>query len=133
MPVVLRFANFLKSSLPLLNSPRTAGKSMFDSADVEFRIVNGESIIDPIKFTGSAFSLQGRGTRDPLGNLNLRLKVLFGRDRYHLPIVSDVIREASGQLIVVHVGGSSADPKFALEPLPPVQRLWLRRGARDQD
>ena len=74
MPVVLRFAKFLNINLRRWILPRTPGKSMFDSADVEFRIVNGEAILDPIKFTGSAFSLQGRGKRDPMGNLDLRLK-----------------------------------------------------------
>ena len=59
LPVALRFVNFLNSNLPLLDSPRTSGKTMFDSADVEFRIDHGTAILDPIKFTGSAVSLQG--------------------------------------------------------------------------
>jgi hypothetical protein len=133
MPVVLRFANLLKSKVPLLDSSRTSAKSMFDSADVEFQIVNGESIIDPIKFTGSAFSLQGRGTRDPLGNLDLRLNPLYGRDRYHLPIVTGMIREASGQLFAIRVTGSSSNPKYKLEPLPPFQKLGILRGDRNQN
>ncbi|HMF37330.1 MAG TPA: AsmA-like C-terminal region-containing protein, partial [Isosphaeraceae bacterium] len=68
LPVALRFINFLNSNLSLLDSPRTSGKTFFDSADVAFRIDHGTAILDPIKLTGSAFSLQGSGNRDPLGN-----------------------------------------------------------------
>ncbi len=133
LPVALRFVNFLNSKLPLLDSPRTSGKTMFDSADVEFRIDHGTAILDPIKFTGSAISLQGRGTRDPLGELDLRLKVLYGRDRFHLPVVSDLMREASAQFLIVHLTGTSSNPRFKLEALPEFQRLGIRRGGRGQD
>jgi hypothetical protein len=129
LPVVLRFAKFLRSNLLLQDAPRNAGKSAFDSADLVFRIVNGEAVIDPLKFTGNALSLQGRGTRDPIGNLDLRLKVLYGRDRYHLPVISDLMREASGQFFIVHVRGTDANPKFQLEALPQVQRLGILRGS----
>ena len=127
LPVVLQFAKFLNSTLSPLGSPRSRGKSAFDSADVEFRVVNGEAILDPIKFTGGAFSLQGKGKRDPLGNLDLRFKVLYGRG-YRLPIVSDVVRELSGQFLIVRIVGPSSSPKFELVPLPPVTKMRLRRG-----
>jgi hypothetical protein len=133
LPVALRFINFLNSNFSLLDSPRTSGKTAFDSADVEFRIDHGTAILDPIKFTGSAFSLQGKGRRDPLGSLDLRLKVLYGRDRFHLPVVSDLMREASAQFLIVHVLGTPQNPKFKLEALPQVQRLGGRRGERGQD
>jgi hypothetical protein len=130
LPMVLRIAKFLNINLSPMASPRNTGKSAFDSADVAFRVVNGEAILDPIKFTGSAFSLQGRGTRDPLGNLDLRFKVLYGRDQYHVPVISDVVRELSGQLFIVRVAGPSSSPKYELVPLPPVTRMRLRRGER---
>src|SRR5262249_34189969 len=110
-----------------------SGKTAFDSADVEFRIDHGTAILDPIKFTGGAFSLLGRGTRDPLGELDLRLRVLYGRDRFHLPVVSDLMREASAQFLLVHVMGASSNPIFKLEALPQFQRLGIRRSGRTQD
>ncbi|MGA8348217.1 MAG: AsmA-like C-terminal region-containing protein [Isosphaeraceae bacterium] len=133
LPVALRFINFLNSNLSLLDSPRTSGKTAFDSADVAFRIDHGTAILDPIKLTGSAVSLQGSGNRDPLGNLDIQLRVLYGRDRLHLPIVSDLMREASGQFLIVHVLGPSSDPRFKLETLPQVRKLGTRRGQRDLD
>ena len=132
LPVALRFINFLNSNLSLLDSPRTSGKTAFDSADVVFRIDHGTAILDPIKLTGSAVSLQGSGNRDPLGNLDIQLMVLYGRGR-RLPIVSDLMREASGQFLIVRVLGPSSNPRFKLEPLPQVQKLGGLRGQRNPD
>jgi len=132
LPVALRFINFLNSNLSLLDSPRTSGKTAFDSADVAFRIDHGTAILDPIKLTGSAVSLQGSGNRDPLGNLDIQLRVLYGRGR-RLPIVSDVMREVSGQFFIVHVLGPSSNPRFKLEGLPQVQKLGGLRGQRNPD
>ncbi len=132
LPVALRFINFLNSNLPLFDAPRTSGKSFFDSADVVFRIDHGTTILNPIKLTGSAVSLQGKGNRDPLGNLDIQLEVLYGRGR-RLPIVSDVMREFSGQFFIVHVLGPSSNPAFKLETLPQVRKLGGLRGQRGQD
>ena len=67
-------------------------------------------------------TLQGRGTLDPQANLDLRLKVLLGRDRWHVPLFSDMAREASGQFLIVHVKGTPAYPDFKLEALPQLKR-----------
>src|SRR5262249_4859743 len=95
---------------------------------------NGESYLDPIKFTGNAFSLQGRGTMGVQGDLDLKLHVLYGRDQLHLPIFSDALREASGQFFLVRVLGTPSFPKFKLDPLPgvsaPLRALGSRRALR---
>ncbi len=116
-------------------SPAT--KTAFDAADLNFHINNGKTQLDPIRFTGDAFSLHGNGTLDVQGDLDLRLRILLGRDRFHLLLVSDAIREASGQLFVVRVRGSPAMPKLSLEPLPPINEainsLSTRRADRRQE
>jgi hypothetical protein len=122
LPVVLRLAKLLNVPNALSDVPRARIKTMFDSADVSFTIAHGLWTLDPIKFTGNAFSLQGRGTLDPQANLDLRLRVLLGRDRWHVPLFSDVTREASAQLLIVHVKGTPAYPDFKLEALPQLKR-----------
>jgi hypothetical protein len=121
--------SFLSLLKVLRLSPAT--KTAFDSADVAFRIENGKTWIEPIRFTGDAFSLQGRGTLDVQGDLDLRLRVLFGRDRFHLLLVSDALREASGQLFVVGVHGTPSVPKFKLEPLPAASDAFKAIGSRN--
>lgn len=110
LPVSLRWMKTLNLS--------PATKSAFDSADVNFTLQSGEAILEPIKFTGDAFSLMGKGTIDFQGALDLRLRVLYGRDKLHLLVVSDALREASGQIFAVRVSGTPAYPTFKLDPLP---------------
>jgi hypothetical protein len=112
LPLVLRFARELSKKILLSDSPRGAAKTAFDSADVDFKISHGLSTLDPIKFTGNAFSLRGKGTLDPQGNLDLKLDVLLGRDRFHIPGVS------SSPLVIAHVQGTPTYPQFRLEFLP---------------
>jgi hypothetical protein len=128
LPVYLQLVKVLTLS--------RATKTAFDSADVALTIRNGKTYLEPIQFTGDAFSLHGRGTMDVQGELDLRLRVLYGRDRMHLRLVSDALREASGQFLVVSVRGTPSFPKFRLEPLPEVsdvlKSIGQRRGDRDR-
>ena len=128
LPSMLLIAKQLNARLIPGGATLGAGKSAFDSADVEFRIINGKTIFDEIKLTGTAFSLKGNGTRDPLDNLDLRLDVLYGRDRFHVPVVSDLLREAGGQLAIVRVTGTSTFPHVKLEVAPQLPRLGAGRG-----
>ena len=54
--------------------------------------------------------------------------MLYGRDRYHLPVLSDLIREASSQLLVIRMLGTLSNPKFTPEVLPQVRQMG-RPGA----
>ena len=92
------------STLPTSSSPSPDGMTTFD----------------PIKFTGNAFSLMGTGTLDPQGYMDLRLNLLWGRDRFHIPLVSDFARRASTPFFIAHVRGTPSNFKTIVEPLPPV-------------
>ena len=109
--------------------PRVQIKTAFDSVDLAFTISHGLWNLDPIKFTGNAISLQGRGTLDPQSNVDLRLEPLLGRDRFHLPIVSDLSLAASAPLLRVRVTGTLSHPDFSVEPLPLLQRDPVRSTA----
>ena len=121
LPVALRFINVMKFA----KETRTA----FDSADVAFQIHNGQTRIDPIRFFGNAFSLDGRGTLDVGGELDLKLRILAGRDAWHLPIFSDFTRELSGQILVVRVHGPVGSPSFKPEAIPLTGELFRRKAA----
>jgi hypothetical protein len=120
LPFVLQIASIIPRAF--LDVPRVKLKTAFDEADVAFSISHGLWTLDPIKFTGNAFSLQGRGTLDPQANLDLRLKAVLGRDRWHVPLLSDVTREASGQFLIMHVKGTPSHPDPRLEALPQLKR-----------
>ena len=124
LPPVLRFASLLNSvpnlGLPTNERPRTPGKTAFDTADVSFKVSSGMTRLDHIKFTGNAFSLQGTGTLDTQGSMDLRLNVLWGRDRFHIPLFSDVARRASTPFFMVRVKGTPSNLQRELVPFSPV-------------
>lgn len=133
LPPVLKLARVVNRFLDIAPStaeiPRNRGKTAFDSADVAFTIVNGTTTFDPIKFTGNAISLQGQGTMGPTGALDLKLSVLWGRDRIHVPLLSDLAREASTPFLIARVKGTLAYPLPKLEPLPQFSE-FLKRMVR---
>ena len=131
LPPLLRLAKVLPAVVnmsTMSDRPRTSGKTAFDSADVVFSIAHGLTTFDPIKFTGNAFSLQGQGTMDPHGKLDLQLSVLWGRDRFHIPLFSDFTREASTPILIVHVQGTPSYPQYNIEPLPIFNDLLKALG-----
>ena len=119
--------------IKILNLTPTT-KTAFDQADVWFTIRNGMTTFNPIEFFGDAFSLHGRGTLDVQGELDIKLRVLYSRDAWHIPGVSDLIREAAGQILVIRVQGPVAAPTSKLEFLSVVSEfaksLNDRRGPR---
>ena len=110
LPAALRLFKLLNLS--------KATKTAFDTADVAMHVRDGRTSLDPIQLTGDAFSLRGAGTLDAQGDLNLRLRLLFGRDSWHVRGLSDLIREASGNIFDIHVTGPVASPQYKLEALP---------------
>jgi len=122
LPFLLRLVNRLPFS--------SAAKTAFDSADIGFVIQNGASVLDPIRLTGDAISLRGRGTMDVQGDLDLRLAPVYGRDRIHVPILSDAMREATGQLFVINIQGPFAYPRIKPEPLPVTSDVFRSLGSR---
>ena len=110
LPVALRLFNVLQ----LAKDTRAA----FDTANVKFRIKDGETDLEAVQFFGNAFSLDGRGGVDVRGELDLKLRFLAGRDSLHVPFFSDLTRELSGQILVVRAFGPVGSPSFRPEALP---------------
>ena len=97
-------------------------RTVFDAADAKFRIEGGQAMLDAIKFTSDAVSLQGSGTVGHLGTMDLRFMPGLGRDEKKLLGLAAAVRELSGQLLVIHVRGSVNAPKIQATPLPVVTR-----------
>jgi hypothetical protein len=117
LPVFLRLVNVLQLS--------PATKTAFDSADVVWTVQNGRTDFHPVRLTGKPFSLMGPGTMDVQGDLDERL---------HIGFLSDLVREASGQLWVVRVRGTPAFPQPKLEPLPElIPELKILGQRRDAE
>ncbi|WP_165066323.1 AsmA family protein [Paludisphaera rhizosphaerae] len=111
LPFVLRY---LRGFNNFLRTPKTSGRTMFDSADLVFRIDSGNTHFQEIKLTGDAVSLRGTGTRDPSDKIDLTFDVAYGRNNFDVPI----LREATGLLGKVKVSGTLSSPQYNLVPLP---------------
>ncbi len=115
LPVALRFVNVVRSA-SLTKDTKTA----FDSAGVDFRIHNGETTLDPVRLVGNALTLNGKGTLDVRGEIDLKLSILPLRDSLKIPLISDLTRGVSRQILTVHVhgpvGAPSVKPEFAPGP-----------------
>ena len=114
LPPVVRMVNVLKLS----QKPRTA----FDSADLAIALVNGDAMLDPIRLTGNAFSLEGGGKLHVQGDLDLRLQIRLGRDRFKVPLVTNAVYGLGSQFFTIRVQGTPAYPQFKLEPFPFTRR-----------
>ncbi|MGE3819206.1 MAG: AsmA-like C-terminal region-containing protein, partial [Isosphaeraceae bacterium] len=125
LPLILRLLK------PLNLSPAT--KTAFDAADVRVSIQNGQTTFEEILLKGDAFSLHGGGKMDVQGDLDVRLRPLAGRDRFHIRGLSELIREASGQLMVIAVRGTPSYPKITFEPLPEIADGIKSLGRRRED
>jgi hypothetical protein len=121
LPVVFRFAKFFNENV-LRVGTRSTPKTAFDEANVEFQIHDGVTTMSPITFTGNAFRLIGDGTLDPQGNLDIGLRVGYGRGSFRLPLISDALNEASKEIVGVRVQGTVSAPSFEVKPLPDLMR-----------
>jgi uncharacterized protein involved in outer membrane biogenesis len=119
LPIALRFFNFLRSNfLKSAKESRKDVKTAFDSAELAFSLRDGDARLDPVRLVGNAFSLDGNGKVDVRGDIDVKLKILAGRDGLHIPLFSVFTRELGGQIAVVRVHGPVASPVFNLEFIP---------------
>lgn len=125
LPVALRFFKVLNT----LDIAAPSDSTAFDTAEVSVRVENGLAYLDPIQLSGDAISLRGGGTMDLRGQLDLRLRILYGRNGLRIPLVSDAFREAGGQIADIRVSGPASFPNFTPVLLPGGQRMLRSLGS----
>lgn len=128
LPAPLRPFRYLQLSAPWrMPSP---SRTAFDSGDVAFHIQDGRAMVETLRLSGDAFSLDGRGTVDLTDTeMDLRLRLLYGRNRLRLGPFSDLMREASGGIFDVRVTGTPSFPRITPEALPVAGDLFRRTFA----
>ena len=117
-----------------LLSIRRPDKTAFTSSDIDFRIRGNHIYMDRIKFTGDAISLRGKGDislHNSLGaeslaamtppELNMQFYTLVGRDEFRIPGISDLLSQASQQILLIRVTGTPDAPNVTQEPLPALK------------
>jgi len=77
---------------------------------------------DRIDFNGDAISLVGKGQMDLQRRLNLTFHTVVGRDEYRIPILHELLGEASKQVLQIHVEGTLDNPITRKEAFPGINQ-----------
>lgn len=120
----LRQANIyeLPAMLSLLSllSLRQPDTNAFSDGDVSFRIAGPYVYFDEIGFRGDAVSLRGSGNMSLEGDLQMSFYSVVGRDEFRVPLVDQVIGNASQNLLQIRVEGTVQEPKLTRRLVPVV-------------
>ncbi len=120
-------------SLLKILSIRAPDRNAFSTASMDYHIEGEHIYLDRIDFNGDAISLQGSGELDFQSNVKLNFSTRVGRGEFDLPIIKQVFRGASEQILQIYVGGTLQNPDIRKEAFPAVnQALQQLQGARQQ-
>lgn len=103
-------------------SVRSPDTVAFTESDVDFWIQAGHVYFDRMNFNGDAVSLIGTGQMNLDAEIDLTFYGIVGRDRLNVPILGDLFRGASQQIMLVRAEGKLADPIIRNEPFPGVNQ-----------
>ncbi len=95
-------------------------KSAFDSGSIDFGIKGKVISISRIELNGEPISLIGNGQIDLDQNVELNFYSIVGRNRFEIPIISDLYKASSQQIMWINVGGTLRSPRTSQEILPGV-------------
>ncbi len=117
------------SMLKLL-SIRQPDTTAFSKSDIDFRIEGNHIYFDRIDFNGDAISLLGQGQMDLQKRLDLTFHTVVGRDEYRIPVIHELLGEASKQVLQIHVQGTLDNPITRKEAFPGINQA-LQQLQRD--
>lgn len=110
LPVVLRMLKMMKT--------QKRDRSAFDASNASFTI-KGDSInVDKVELLGDAISLVGKGRLSMDHDVDLDFYTVAGRNRFHIPILSDLAKASSQQILWLRVDGTMENPQVRSEILP---------------
>jgi hypothetical protein len=98
----------------------------FDSSLAQFVIRNQQVQFNRLNFTGDALSLIGEGIIDFNRRVDLNFYTMMGRDRFYVPVLTEIARASSQQIFWIEVTGNLANPQTTRKILP-VLNDGLRR------
>jgi hypothetical protein len=102
---------------------REPDTTAFNRSDMAFRVQGEHIYFDQLDLRGDAVSMFGKGEMGFDRRLNLAFQSIVGPGDLPVPLLRNFLREASGQVMQLHVRGSVENPKFRSEPLPGLNQL----------
>ena len=112
LPVMIALLKILSIHPPDQNA--------FSDATINYRIEGEHIYFDPIVFHGDAITLRGKGQMDFQSQIELTFYAMVGRGELDVPLIKQIFRGASQQLMLIHVAGTLQKPETTKEVLPAV-------------
>ena len=112
LPVMLSLLKILRIG----ETDRTA----FDSSNVDFQIAGEDVELNRIEMLGEPISLLGNGRIDFNRNIDLNFYSVMGRNRINIPLLTDMYRASSQQVLWINVDGTLDDPQTHRHVLPQI-------------
>ena len=98
-------------SLLKILSIRPPDQNAFSDATIDYRVEGEHIYFDRIDFHGDAISLRGKGEMDFQSPIRLTFYAMVGRGEMDVPVIKQVFRGASQQLMLIHVDGTLQNPE----------------------
>ena len=86
-------------------SVKEPSKNAFSNSEASFRIAGRRLFFDKINFRGDAISLYGTGEMDFNKRVNMSFYTLVGKGDYYIPVIHDVFRGVSKNVMRVRMEG----------------------------
>jgi hypothetical protein len=114
LPVMLALLNVL--------SLRPPDATAFTRSDIKFQVQGDHIYLKPIEFSGDVISLIGQGEMNFDTAISLVFYTVAGRTEWQIPILKNVLGQASQQMLQVHVDGTLAQPQARTVAFPGVNQ-----------
>jgi hypothetical protein len=95
-------------------------KSAFDSCNIDFSIQGRKATINRMDLLGEPISLIGNGIVDLDRNVNLNFYTIAGRNRFYVPLISELYQAGSQQIMWINVDGTLDMPQTSRQILPGI-------------
>jgi hypothetical protein len=98
----------------------TKNQTAFDESNVDFRISGEEIDFTRIEMLGSPVSLLGNGKANFDREIDLNFYSIMGKNRFEIPILSDLYKASSQQVLWINVDGTMDNPQTHRNVLPQI-------------
>lgn len=110
LPVVLSMLQMMKT--------RRRDRTAFDASNADFTIRGDTINVTKMELLGDAISLIGTGELNMEHEVHMDFYTVAGRNKFHIPILTDLAKASSQQILWLKVDGALEDPQVHSEILP---------------
>ena len=112
IPIILSLLKILSVS--------EINRTAFNESNIDFTLQGEDIDFQKIELIGDAVSLIGNGKTDLSRNIDLNFYTVVGRNRWKIPIVSELYKASSQQILLLRVDGTLDNPQTHRDVIPHI-------------